>query len=539
MPDPGAGSAGQAGSTGATRNRIKIPYDCCPFHIAISAPWLLRLEGKRVSRIRARLPQIAGDASIFGLASLATYAAQSYDRPISAVLIYLVGVIFVGARSGLAHGLVAALLASALYNFFLSEPVFRFGASTADELIPLVAFNVSALLTGGLAGRLKDSAKQARAAESENAFLLRLSDKLQQALSVQDAVRIARSILPFRTLLDLEVFLLKDGRFISSEASGEPLDITQALLFDTRSNTSSRRFQAFTMMGSEGEIGVVNFELGNRTEEDETSDLQGIANILALAIDRCLLLEQLATSQALQKSEELKTAILSSVSHDLRTPLTAIEAAATSLKSFEKTLSPSQKAEMLATISEQCRKLNRYTANLLDMGRIQSGIPAYMFMDVDVIEILGVVLGVIRQSYPDQKIEKDIRLDSAVINANPAMLEQLILNLVENAVIHGASTRPIRITLKASGSDCLLEVIDFGPGIAQEEQQLVFTRFYRSRLSANHAGHGLGLHIAQGFAEAFGGTISIDSPHEDGQGTKMIVRLPLAAERLAQIGAWE
>ncbi len=486
----------------------------------------------------ARAQKIAVDAAIFGFATFATFIAQSYDRPRSAVLIYIVGVIFVGARSGLAHGLAAAIAASAVFNFFLSEPLFRFGAASADEYVPLIAFNLSALITGALAGKLTDSARKARAAESEIAFLLRLSEKLQKAISVPDAVRIARTILPFRQLVDLEVFILKGGKFAPSDAGSEPLDVGQALLFDPRQNTASRRFQAFPLMGSEGDIGLVNFELSQPADGDQVPDLQGIANILALAIDRCLLLEQLATSHALQKSEELKTAILSSVSHDLRTPLTAIEAAATSLRSFDETLLPEQKAKMLSTISEQCRKLNRYTANLLDMGRIQSGIPAYMFMDVDVIEILGVVLGAIRHSYPEQEFVKDIQLDTAVVNANPAMLEQLIFNLVENAVVHGASLEPVRIALEGEEEDCYLTVTDHGPGIAREEQPLVFTKFFRSRSALHHTGNGLGLHIAQGFAEAFGGSITIVSPHRDGQGTRMSVRLPLVARHQA-IDTWQ
>jgi len=486
---------------------------------------------------RARLLNIGADVAIFAAASLATYLAQSIDRPISAALIYLVGVIVIGARSGMTRGLVAAILASAAYNFFLSEPVFRFGASSADELVPLVAFNVSALLTGAMAGKLKDSARQARAAQGEIALLLRLSDRLQQAISVGQAVDIARESLPFNELLDLEVFVLKDQRFVNSSSQGATTLARKDLLFDLRSNVPGRQFKTYPLMGSDGEIGVVNFELAR--SDGEGTDLQGIANILALVVDRCILLEQLATSQALQKSEELKSAILSSVSHDLRTPLTAIEAAATSLSSFESTLSAKQKSAMLATISEQCHKLNRYTANLLDMGRIQSGIPDYMFMHVDAIEILGVVLAAIRQAHPQQKIAKDIRLESAVVNANPTMLEQLIYNLIENAVIHGGSEMAVEILVAGDHGDCVIEIADFGPGISADEQELVFTKFYRSRMAMNYHGNGLGLHIAQGFAEAFGGNVAIVSPHRDGRGTRMIVRLPLVSEQSQPIGAWE
>lgn len=488
---------------------------------------------KRLHAVRGVLADIA----IFAVTSGGSWLAQSYSRPRSAALIFLMGVIIIGARSGLARGLMAALAASFIFNFFLSEPRFTLAAHGADEWIPLVAFNVSAILTGALAGRLKDSVRQARAAEAKNALLLKLSGQLQQAITVSDVASIARGVLPFHSMLDLEIYVPKQGAFVSAEDGRAPPAFEG--LVDRGAGSSRQVTRAYSLNGAEGEIGVVCFKLGDAGKGAEEPDLQGIANILGLVVDRCLLLEQLSESQAVQRSEELKTAILSSVSHDLRTPLTAIEAAATSLRSFEGTLSSDQRAEMLATISEQCRKLNRYTANLLDMGRIQSGIPANLFIDVDLIEILGVALGVVRRAYPGQEIKKQIKLDIALVHANAPMLEQVIFNLIDNAIVHGSGSEPIMIRVVDEGDNCVLEVIDFGPGISPDEQSLVFNKFYRARSSLNREGNGLGLHIAQGFAQAFGGEIAIHSPYREGRGTCMSLRLPMVAERHLTIGAWE
>lgn len=494
----------------------------------------------RLYRKRRALGGVTGDLLIFAVATAGTYAAQTIDRPITAVLAYLVGVILVGARSGLARGVAAAVTASLVYNFFLSEPVFRFGATSADEYVPLIAFNASAILTGALAGQLKDRARLARAAEAKSASLLMLSDRLQRAIEISDVMHIARDSLPFDRITNLEIYLLRGGNLYPAGGGDHPLDLSQTLLPDFAENGIGQLSRAYMLNGSKGEIGVVKFDLGSRGgEADDLPDLQGVANILGLAVDRCILLDQLSESQALQKSEELKTAILSSVSHDLRTPLTAIEAAATSLRSFQATLSASQRNEMLATITEQCAKLNRYTANLLDMGRIQSGIPTYMFTDIDLVEILGVVLGSVRHSFPGQPIEKRIDLEQAVIHANPAMLEQVIFNLVENAIVHGASIHPVTIRLTRDGDSCVLEIIDRGPGIAEDAKPYVFNRFYRSRSAAHRHGNGLGLHIAHGFTEAFGGTIAIDSPYGDEGGTRMALSLPLAHTVRERFGAWE
>lgn len=481
---------------------------------------------------------LALDLAIFAVATAGTWFAQVWDRPRTAVLVYVVGVLIIGGRSGLARGLAAGILASLIYNFFLSEPLFRFGVTSSDELIPLVVFNVSAVLSGAMAGRLKDSVSLARVAEARNAHLLGLSDELQRAIQVGDVLRISRAGLPFEQVVDLDIFLLREGLLYPADGNGPPLSAADLLNGETRGSST-----ACALTGATGQIGFVRFLFDGGAAQASTPDLQGIANILGLAVDRCLLLDRLSETEAQRKSEELKAAILSSVSHDLRTPLTAIEAAATSLRSFDQRLAPKDRADMLATISEQCRKLNRYTANLLDMGRIQAGISSFLFVEVDVVEILGVVLGSLREAYPGQEINKQITVDSALVRANPAMLEQVIFNLVENAILHGASDRPVFLVLTRVGEACVLEIVDFGPGITADEQPLVFEKFYRSRSTQHRDGTGLGLHIANGFVEAFGGSIAIVSPHFKQRGTKIVVEMPLVPSSQdapqERIGAWE
>lgn len=459
-----------------------------------------------------------GDAAILVLATAATYYAIAVDRPRTAALAYLLGVMFVGARSGLRRGIIAALIASFIYNFFLSEPVFRLGVTSLDELVPLLAFNVSAVVSGGLAGRLNDRARAARAAEAKNALLLELSDELQRAITADDVATLARQALAAHGIADLTLFLRQEGSQALLHASGQPADET-------------RNCRIFDLNGAAGKLGVASFSIvPSGIDPFELPDLQAVANLLALAVDRCMLLEQLSESRATQRSEELKSALLSSVSHDLRTPLTAIEAAASSLRAYRQSLSPVQQDEMLSTISEQCTKLNRYTANLLDMGRIQAGIPSSQLDQVDLVEILAVALGAVRRRFPRQEICKEVPVASAVVAANAAMLEQVIVNLLENAIVHGGATKPILVRLTLDTGRCFLEVTDSGPGIPIEEQPRVFERFYRGGGGAHREGSGLGLHIARGFVEAFGGAIAITSPVIENRGTTVTVSLPLVGQ---------
>lgn len=465
------------------------------------------------------------DAAILGLATLCTAVALQLDRPRTAVLVYLLGVLFIGSRSGLYRGIVAALAASFVYNFLLSEPVFRLGASSVDEIVPLLAFNISAVVSGGLAGRLNDRANAARQAEAKNAVMLELSDQLQRAIALEDVVAIARRSLVAVGVTDLVIELNVDP---PAKDGGERLPLSlQSRSGPEHPEVGNQRSELRQLHGTNA-AGSVRFVLvAQEVREVGLPDLQAITNLLSLAIDRCALLDKLSESRAVQRSEELKSALLSSLSHDLRTPLTAIEAASTSLLTLRPTLDPRQEEEMLETINEQCAKLNRYTANLLDMGRIQTGISDSQLENVDMVEILGVALGAARKRFPDQEICKEVAVTSALVRSNGPMLEQAIFNLLENAVVHGGAGKPIQVRLTLDAAASYLEVTDNGPGIPPSQQPQLFERFYRGRDGTHGDGHGLGLHIAKGFVEAFGGSIALQSPVIENLGTTITVRLPL------------
>lgn len=473
---------------------------------------------------------VLGDLIIFALAVAGTYVAQGFDRPITAVLIFLTGVIFIGAHSGVNRGVIAALAAALFYNFFLSEPAFRFGVTSLDEVVPLIAFNICAIVTGALAGRLTDRARAAQAAESHNALLLKISESFQTVIVINDIEDVARSCLEPHGIDDIEIYFRKDGRLYRCGDDDAPVLAFEAFLSTDQAIGDRARSAIYELNGTSGEVGLVKFRQGSiRRDDGRPADMQPVANILALAIDRCLLLEQLSESKALKRSEELKSAILSSVSHDLRTPLTVIEATAGSLRACDDSITLDQRNKLLKTIIDQCHRLNRYTANLLDIGRIQAGISASSFQDIDALEILGVALANMRQSFPEQVVEKKATVSEAIVRANGPMMEQAIFNLLENAVVHGASSEALKICVDIRNDECAIEITDSGSGISQSDQTLIFDPFYRSAQKPVGRGTGLGLYIAKGFIEAFGGSLSVLSPVNGQGGTTMAIRLPLSA----------
>lgn len=470
-------------------------------------------------RYRHAIMRWALNCVIFAAATAAALLAQSLERPITAVLVYIVGVIAIGAQSGLRAGVVAALAASLVYNFLLAEPQLSFGVRSLDDIVPLVAFVVSALLSGVMSGRLRDSAARAQQAELRSENLLKLSDRLQPAMTVEEVAEIvARHFAgTLRTEVVLRVSQLTDRSPAPPEEAHTAADDAEMVI---ALDGPSRTLGTLTVYPS-----------AHFMEAEHSPDWQAVAGLLVLAIERCQLLEEVAETRARQHSEALKDAILSSVSHDLRTPLTTIEAAASALLSAEIDLPEEARRSLLESILDQSLRLNRFTAELLDVGRIQAGISPERLHNVDIVEIIAFVLGQVRSEFPDQKIEKVLSVESAVVRANASMLGQAIFNLVDNAVKHGGRGSKVSIRLESDGERALLEIADNGKGIALADQARIFERFHRGTRSDGTQGSGLGLFVTRGFVEAFGGEIHVVSPVRAGRGTAFRIAFPLVCDK--------
>ncbi len=245
-------------------------------------------------------------------------------------------------------------------------------------------------------------------------------------------------------------------------------------------------------------------------------------------MERCLLLERLSEAELIKRSEEFKTALLSSVSHDMRTPLSAISASASSLASFGTELSEETRADLLAMIQQQCERLNRYTTNLLNLGRIQSGVDPKLFTECDALDVLGTAISRTRMIDDAPDIRKAYGVPSASVRADPVMLEQVFYNVLENAVRYSPAESQIQVTANVNGTELAISISDVGPGIAADDLERIFDRFYRSHSALNEEGSGLGLSIAKGFTEAFGGSIVAGRAHHLEGGTIIKIRLPLS-----------
>lgn len=480
----------------------------------------------RTGRTPVVLP--GGDAVsvvIFVAASLGAFWGHYAGHQFTAALVYVVGVTWVGSQSGLRGGLLAAVLASVIFNFFLSEPLYRFSMTSADEGVPLIAFALGAGISGTLAGRLNDRARAAEKARRQLELLLVASRSLQRPLQVSE---IPLAIADFLAAPDHEVpelYVVRGGRLDPVEREQER-ELALQLFGEGGDRLSQGRKSALAIRNPTGLLAVMVCDDHLLARLGEDAETVAFLNVLSLATERCLLLERLADSEALERSEALKTALLSSVSHDLRTPLAAIAASATSLSSYGADLSEEVRGSLLHTIEEQCERLNRYTANILSLGRVQFGLGDTDLQEVEAVEVLSGAVARARSLSFRHTIVKQLPAGEAIVRADPIMLEQSFFNVIENAVRHTPGGR-VSVAAEILSGTLRVSIVDEGAGIPVEELGRIFDRFYRGSTGGSREGSGLGLSIAKGFVEAFGGSICAISPNGARGGSCFQIELPL------------
>jgi two-component system sensor histidine kinase KdpD len=259
---------------------------------------------------------------------------------------------------------------------------------------------------------------------------------------------------------------------------------------------------------------------------DQRRLLDSLSDQTALAIERLHLASEMDQARMAAETEKLRSALLTSISHDLRTPLASILGSASSLKQYRGQLSQADQAELLGTIQEEAERLNHFIANLLDMTRLESGALA---PNLELIE-LGDVVGSVLRRAPTQHhtIVLDLEPGLPMPRIDPVLFEQVLFNLLDNAAKYAAPGTTITLRGRRESGTIKLQVLDEGPGLPEEDRERVFDKFYRVRASdKKRAGTGLGLAIARGFMEAMGGTITAAN-RSDNTGAVFTLTLPVS-----------
>jgi two-component system, OmpR family, sensor histidine kinase KdpD len=285
-----------------------------------------------------------------------------------------------------------------------------------------------------------------------------------------------------------------------------------------------------TGRGAVGVVGIDSDEPGPLLTPDQRRLLDALSDQTALAIERINLAEDLDRAKITAETDRLRSALLTSLSHDLRTPLASILGSATSLDSYGQQLDEPTRKELTGTIREEAERLNRFIANLLDMTRLESGAIAPRLGPVDLAELVGSALERTGKILSAHHVKLDIPADLPMLELDPVLFEQVLFNILDNAAKYAPAGSLIRVEARDDVGGVHLSVIDEGPGIAPADLERIFDKFYRVHAQdRQRAGTGLGLAICRGFIEAMGGSIVAEN-RRDRSGAIFTLTLRVSAE---------
>ncbi|MEH6721644.1 MAG: sensor histidine kinase KdpD [Aurantimonas endophytica] len=460
-------------------------------------------------------------------------------------LLFLPAVLFAATRYGLWPSLFSSVAAFLAYNFLFTEPYHTFTVYRESEILTLFLFLVVSIVTGNLAARLRMQATAQQAIAERTARLYEFSRKAVSAASLDDVIW--ASVHHVASTLKCDSLILgPDPHGSLSILGGFPpednLDAKDwgaaewAFEHHEPAGWSSVTLPAsswlFLPIGASapawGLVGV-RFRQGAYPTPADRRLLEALVDQIGVAIERTRLASDMEETRVLTETERLRAALLSSVSHDLRTPLVSIIGAASSLVEAGEALGEQGRHAMAEAILEEGERLNRYVQNLLDMTRLGYGALQVRHEPVDMREVVGASMRRLKNVLKAHRVELDLPADLPVISGDSALLEQVVTNILDNAAKYAPAGTTLAVTGRAVGRRLVMSIADEGPGIPAADREKIFDMFYRVRAGdAQQAGTGLGLSICRGILEAHGGAIRAEAaePH----GTSIVIELPILAD---------
>jgi two-component system sensor histidine kinase KdpD len=458
-------------------------------------------------------------------------------------LVFLTAVVAAALRYGLLPSLVASAAASLCYNFFFLPPLYEFTITDPTNIAAFFFFIIVAAIVSNVGARVRTQAlaavSRARTTESLYAFTRKLAsagtlDDVLWATAYQAAL-----MLKVRVVL-----LLPEDDTIAVKAGYPPEDtLDNADLAAARwawQNNQAAGRSSDTLPGAKrlflpmrtgrGAVGVVGLD-SDKSGPLLTPDLRRLLDALmdqaALAVERVRLVEDLDRAKRVVEADRLRSALLTSISHDLKTPLAGILGAASTLRGLSDALDDRAKTDLVGTIIDEAERLNRFIANLLDMTKLESGaiVPNAALHDLG--EVVGSALERTSKILVHHRVEVDLARNLPMVEIDAVLFEQVLFNLLDNAAKYAPAGTTVRVQSWRDGDTIGLQVLDEGDGILPGDLEQIFDKFYRARkVDQVRAGTGLGLAISRGFIEAMHGTISVAN-RTDRTGAVFTIRLPV------------
>jgi two-component system, OmpR family, sensor histidine kinase KdpD len=511
----------------AAKSSVQTEARPAPFD---PVPYLMALVLVAVGLVAAKLIQ-----PVFGI--------ENVD------LVFLTAVVSVAVRFGLWPSLLASVVSSLCYNFFFLPPIYTFTITDPTNVAAFFFFMLIAILVSNVAARVRTQAMTAISRVRTTESLYAFSRKLAGTATLDDVLW--ATAYQIALMLKVRVVLLLPEDDILTVKTGYPpedqldkADLAAANWAWGNDRTAGRGSDTLpgakrlflpmrTGRGPIGVIGIDDDKTGPLLTPDQRRLLDALVDQGALAIERVLLVEDMDRVKRTVESDRLRSALLTSISHDLKTPLASVLGAASTMRDLGSGLTEAEKHDLLATVIDESERLNRFIANLLDMTKLESGAIVPNATRQDIGEIVGSVLRRAGKILVHHRVSLELAPEMPMLELDAVLFEQVLFNLLDNAAKYSAAGTTISIRSQRDKTSMSLQVIDEGDGIPPTELESVFDKFYRAQ-KGDHVrpGTGLGLAISRGFVEAMHGTISA-SNRSDRSGAVLTIRLPIPAGTVA------
>jgi two-component system sensor histidine kinase KdpD len=439
-------------------------------------------------------------------------------------MFYLVGVVLVAARFGRGPSVLAAALSVVAFDFFFVPPRFTFVVTDTQYLVVFGSMLIVGLLISSLVVRVRQHAELSRERELRTATLYRMSRELSLADGESEIVRIAEEAMA--ELLGAEVWVLlpgPDGRLVQGTGvtSAFPLSERELSVAEWVFKHGKRAGEGTStlpgsnalympLVGSQGGVGVLGiFASSGRAEwtAEQMHLIEALASQMALVLERVALGRNARAAELASETEKLRNTVLSSLSHDLRTPLAVIAGATSSLLHDEDALDSATRHDLLESVWDESDRLNRLVGNLLSISRMEAGglTPRRDWYPLE--EVIGSTLRYLERRLHGRRVEVHFPRELPLVHIDDVMIEQVLVNLVDNALRYAPGDTPIEIAADVSNAEVIVRVSDQGPGIPEGREEMIFERFHRAGSDRVPGGIGLGLTICRGIIAAHGGRI--------------------------------
>ncbi|HVU04997.1 MAG TPA: sensor histidine kinase KdpD [Polyangiaceae bacterium] len=465
-------------------------------------------------------------------------AAQRFLALPDLIAIYLLVIMIVAARYGRGASVLASVLSVAAYDFFFIPPFHTFAVTDVRHMLTFLLMFGVGLFISGLTFRIRRGEQEARAREAETAALYALSRDVGAAVDERGigeaAAKHAAGL--FATATGVAVKNAQGVPVLLAETGPVPFEEPERAVAEwVFEHGSPAGLGTDTLPGAKITclpIGIAGDTIavlavaarsGAVTAMDDRHFRDAYLRQAALALGRARLAEDAKASALRARTEEMRSSLLSAVSHDLRTPLAAITGAATTLRDGSSALTPAQSRELEEMICEEAERLERLVGNLLDMTRLESGAVTVKRDWVPLEELVSSARARAEKRLGDRAVEVDIAEDVPLLHVDPILFEQVLLNLLENAGKYTPPGSPVAVLARRRGAGVTVEVADRGPGLPPGAEAHVFEKFYRGP-NAGTSGVGLGLPICRGIVEAHGGTLT--AANRQGGGAVFRIELP-------------